>query len=103
MRYYSVTFKTPIVWMYNEKSSDPEENDALEADGKSEKKSLEQLESEISDIEGVSKAEVSQKGHVVGIEADDEDFPVIMNKVVNLFRRFDDSSNVTYDFQMNMA
>ena len=103
MRYYSVTFKTPIVWMYNEKTSDSKENDALMADKTAAKTALEQLEKEISDIDGVKKAEVSQEGHVVGIEAEDEDFPAIMNKVVNLYRRFDDSSNVTYDFQMNMV
>lgn len=103
MRYYSVTFKTPLVWMYNEKSSVMKENDDLEADKTAAKTALEQLERELSDIEGVKKAEVSQEGHVVGIEADEEDFPAVMNKVINIYRRFDDSSNVTYDFQMNMA
>ena len=102
MRYYSVSFKNKLVWMYNDKSSDTRENDALESDKAAAGTALEQLQQEIAEIPGVEKAEVSDGGHIVGIEAVEDDFPAIMNTVVNLFRKFDDSSIVTYDFQLNM-
>lgn len=102
MRYYSVSFKNKLVWMYNDKSSDAKENDALEADKAAAGTALEQLKQEIAGIPGVDKAEVIDGGHIVGIEAADDVFPDIMNTVVNLFRKFDDSSIVTYDFQLNM-
>lgn len=102
MRYYSASFKNNLVWMYNEKTSDSKANDALESDEKELKTAFDKLCEEINAIEGVKKAELSEGGHVVGIEAADEDYPQIMNKVVNLYRKLDDSSVVSYDFQLNM-
>ena len=102
MRYYSVSFKNKLVWMYNDKSSDVKENDAIESDEAAAGTALEQLRQEIAGIPGVEKAEVSDGGHIVGVEAAEDDYPAIMNMVVNLFRKFDDSSIVTYDFQLNM-
>ena len=102
MRYYSVTFKNNLIWMYNEKSDNTRENDELESDKDAGASVLEQLKTEIEGIPGVEKAEVADGGHILGIEAAEEDFPAVLNNVVNLFRRFDESSIVTYDFQLNM-
>ncbi len=101
MRYYDVSFKQNLVWMYTEKTSDPRENDKLENDEGVLKTALESLREEIEGIKGVGKVEITDNGHVVGIEAAEEDYPDIMDEVVNLFRKFDDTSIVSYDFLLN--
>ena len=102
MRYYSVSFKKNLIWMYNEKSDNTMENDRLEADRDAAGTALDQLRNEIGSMSGVEEAEIADGGHIVGIEAAEEDFPAVLNKVVNIFRKFDESSIVTYDFQLNM-
>ena len=102
MRYYSVSFKNNLVWMYNEKSNAAKANDEMESDEKAGKTALDKLKEEIEAISGVESAEVSDNGHIIGIEASEEDYPDVMNQIVNLYRRFDDSSIVSYDFQLNM-
>jgi len=102
MRYYSVSFKKKLVWMYDEKSTNAKENDEIESDEKAGKTALVKLKEELEAISGVEAAEVTDNGHVIGIKAAEEDYPAVMNQVVNIYRRFDDSSIVTYDFQLNM-
>jgi len=102
MRYYSVSFRNNLVWMFDEKTENSKDNFEKESDEKAGKTALEKLKEELAAISGVEAAEVTDNGHVIGIEAAEEDYPAVMNQVVNLYRRFDDSSIVTYDFQLNM-
>jgi hypothetical protein len=46
---------------------------------------------------------IKEEGQVVTIEADDEQFSEVMNGVVNVFRRIDDKSEVSYKFELNRA
>lgn len=45
--------------------------------------------------------EIKDDGQIVTIEAAEEDFPEIMNAVVNVFRIIDDKSEVVYKFALN--
>ena len=40
-------------------------------------------------------------GQIVTIETDEEKFPEVMNVVVNVFRKIDDKSEVSYKFALN--
>lgn len=46
---------------------------------------------------------IEEDGQIVTIEADDEQFSEVMNGVVNVFRRIDDKSEVSYQFGLNKA
>ncbi len=46
---------------------------------------------------------IKDEGQIVTIEADDEQFSEVMNGVVNVFRRIDDKSEVSYKFELNRA
>lgn len=46
--------------------------------------------------------EIKEDGQVISIEADEDKFPEVMNTVVNVFRRIDDKSEVSYKFNLNM-
>ncbi len=45
--------------------------------------------------------EILDDGQIVRIDAAEEDFPEVMNMVVNVFRRLDDKSEVSYKFALN--
>lgn len=64
--------------------------------------SIEKAENEIKDIPNVKAVKITEEGQVVSIEADEENFSLIMNKVVNVFKRIDDKSEVAYSFGLNM-
>lgn len=44
---------------------------------------------------------IKDEGQIVTVEADDEQFSEVMNGVVNVFRRIDDKSEVSYQFDLN--
>ena len=45
--------------------------------------------------------EIMDEGQIITIEADEDKFPDVMNGVVNVFRRIDDKSEVSYKFGLN--
>ena len=46
--------------------------------------------------------EIKDDGQIVSIEVEkEEDFEEVMNRVVNVFRRIDDKSEVSYKFALN--
>lgn len=45
--------------------------------------------------------EIMDDGQIVTIETDEEKFPEVMNVVVNVFRKIDDKSEVSYKFALN--
>ncbi len=45
--------------------------------------------------------EITDDGQIVTIEAEPERFPEVMNGVVNVFRKIDDKSEVSYKFNLN--
>jgi len=44
---------------------------------------------------------IQDAGQVITIAADDDKFSEVMNGVVNVFRRIDDKSEVSYQFELN--
>lgn len=57
---------------------------------------------EIEKIELVKSVNITDDGQIVTVETDaEENFSSIMDKVVNVFRRIDDKSEVSYDFALN--
>lgn len=59
-------------------------------------------EKEIAAIELVKSVKITEDGQVVSIEvAAEEDFSPVMDKVVNVFRKIDDKSEVAYKFGLN--
>ena len=55
----------------------------------------------ILDETAAKSVEIKDDGQIVSIEADEDDFPEVMNTVVNVFRRIDDKSEVSYKFALN--
>lgn len=50
----------------------------------------------------VKSVQIKEDGQIVSIEVENEDDLVeVMNKVVNVFRRIDDKSEVSYKFALN--
>lgn len=50
----------------------------------------------------VKSAKIQEDGQIVTIEVEkEEDFAEVMNKVVNVFRKIDDKSEVSYKFALN--
>jgi phage-related protein len=45
--------------------------------------------------------EIADDGQIVTIEADESRFSEVMNGVVNVFRKIDDKSEVSYKFALN--
>ena len=81
-RTYSVKFKSKSKMLTDEESIKNTENAILE--------------------ESKAKAaKVEDAGQIVTIEADEEDFVSVMNTVVNVFRKIDDKSEVSYKFGLN--
>lgn len=53
--------------------------------------------------ETVAKSvEIKDDGQIVSIEAEEDEFTEVMNTVVNVFRKIDDKSEVSYKFALNM-
>lgn len=50
----------------------------------------------------VKSVKITDEGQIFSIEVENEDdFPEVMNKVVNVFRKIDDKSEVSYKFGLN--
>lgn len=82
IRTYSVKFKS--------KSKMPSTDEAIA-----------ELENTIVEESGAKSAAVKDNGQIVSIEADEEQFSAVMNKVVNVFKKIDDRSEVSYKFSLN--
>lgn len=47
--------------------------------------------------------DITDDGQIITVEVDnEEDFQAVMNIVVNVFRKIDDKSEVSYKFALNM-
>lgn len=60
-----------------------------------------EIEQSIIDDAGAISAKLEDNGQIVKVEAGEDDFPEVMNKVVNIFRKIDDKSEVSYKFGVN--
>lgn len=65
------------------------------------KEAVAEIEQEIVEETGAKSAVIKEDGQIVSIEADEDEFPIVMNKVVNVFKKIDDRSEVSYKFGMN--
>lgn len=60
------------------------------------------VEQLIKGIELVRDAAVKEDGQVITVEVEkEEDFAPVMNKIVNIFRKIDDKSEVSFKFGLN--
>ena len=62
---------------------------------------IEETKKTILDETAAKSVDIKDDGQIVSIEADEDDFPEVMNTVVNVFRKIDDKSEVTYKFALN--
>lgn len=61
-----------------------------------------QTEEGIKALELVKDAVIKEDGQVVTVEVENEDdFEPVMDRVINIFRRIDDKSEVSYKFGLN--
>lgn len=61
-----------------------------------------QTEEDIKALELVKDAVIKEDGQVVTVEVENEDdFGSVMDRVINIFRRIDDKSEVSYKFGLN--
>lgn len=61
-----------------------------------------QTEEDIKALELVKDAVIKDDGQVVTVEVEnEEDFEPVMDRVINIFRRIDDKSEVSYKFGLN--
>ena len=59
-------------------------------------------EEDIKALALVKEAVIKEDGQVVTVEVEnEEDFEKVMDRVVNIFRRIDDKSEVSYKFGLN--
>ena len=59
-------------------------------------------EEDIKALALVKDAVIKEDGQVVTVEVEnEEDFEKVMDRVVNIFRRIDDNSEVSYKFGLN--
>jgi hypothetical protein len=49
----------------------------------------------------VKSVKIEDQGQIVTIDAEEDDFCTVMNTIVNVFRKIDDKSEVSYQFQLN--
>ena len=64
--------------------------------------SIAQVKNTIIEETSETGVEIAEEGQLVTIEAnDEEDYQSIMNIVVNVFRKLDDKSEVSYKFGLN--
>ncbi len=62
---------------------------------------IEETKKTILDETAAKSVDIKDDGQIVSIEADEDDFPEVMNTVVNVFRKIDDKSEVSYKFALN--
>lgn len=62
---------------------------------------IEDVKKSIFEHTNATDVVIKDEGQIVTIEADDEQFSEVMNGVVNVFRRIDDKSEVSYKFELN--
>ena len=61
-----------------------------------------QTEEDIKALELVKDAVIKEDGQVVTVEVENEDdFEPVTDRVINIFRRIDDKSEVSYKFGLN--
>jgi len=61
-----------------------------------------QTEEDIKALELVKDVVIKEDGQVVTVEVkNEEDFEPVMDRVINIFRRIDDKSEVSYKFGLN--
>ena len=61
-----------------------------------------QTEEDIKALELVKDAVIKEDGQVVTVEVENEDdFGPVMDRVINIFRRIDDKTEVSYKFGLN--
>ena len=61
-----------------------------------------QTEEDIKALELVKDVVIKEDGQVVTVEVEnEEDFESVMDRVINIFRRIDDKSEVSYKFGLN--
>lgn len=61
-----------------------------------------QTEEDIKALELVKDVVIKEDGQVVTVEVENEDdFGPVMDRVINIFRRIDDKSEVSYKFGLN--
>lgn len=61
-----------------------------------------QTEEDIKALELVKDVVIKEDGQVVTVEVENEkDFEPVMDRVINIFRRIDDKSEVSYKFGLN--
>ena len=56
----------------------------------------------ILDETAAKSVEIKDDGQIVSIEAEEDEFTEVMNTVVNVCRKIDDKSEVSYKFALNM-
>ena len=62
---------------------------------------VEDTKKTILEVPRVKSVEIKDDGQIVSIEVEkEEDFEEVMNRVVNVFRRIDDKSEVSYKFAL---
>ena len=62
---------------------------------------VEKTEAAILEASVAKSVKIEEDGQVIRVEANEEDFPSVMNTVVNVFRQIDDKSEVSYKFGLN--
>lgn len=62
---------------------------------------VEETKKIILDETTAKSVDIKDDGQIVSIEAEEDDFPEVMNTVVNVFRKIDDKSEVSYKFALN--
>ncbi len=62
---------------------------------------IEETKKTILEETAAKSVEIKDDGQIVSIEAEEDDFPEVMNTVVNVFRKIDDKSEVSYKFALN--
>lgn len=66
------------------------------------KEAIAEVEEKIKAIDLVKDVTVKEDGQIVTVEVEKEDdFEPVMGAVVNVFRRIDDKSEVSYKFGLN--
>lgn len=62
---------------------------------------IEAAKQAILDEAKADSVDIQDDGQLVTIETDEDKFPEVMNGVVNVFRKIDDKSEVSYKFGLN--
>lgn len=62
---------------------------------------IEETKKIILEETAATAVDIKDDGQIVSIEAAEDDFTEVMNTVVNVFRKIDDKSEVSYKFALN--